>query len=131
MVACRRASSHEILHGPGLWSGVMARQMANQVRTEHPHIVKVPGVAGGKPTIEGTRLSVVFIVRQLRTGDTPEDILAGWPYLKPAAVYDAISYYYDHQEEIDRYIEENTPEAVMERYRLTGNEFGGIVFPKR
>jgi uncharacterized protein (DUF433 family) len=56
----------------------------------------------------------VFIVRQLRVGDRPEDILASYPHLVPAAVYDAISYYYDHQDEIDRIIEESTPEVMAE-----------------
>jgi uncharacterized protein (DUF433 family) len=109
----------------------MASQMADQVRTEHPHIVRAPGIAGGRPTIEGTRISVVFIVRQLRTGDTPEDIVALFPNLTLATVHDAISYYYDHQEEIDRYIEDNSAEALQERLGFTYDEIGRIVFPAR
>src|SRR5215212_5301447 len=77
--------------------------MTMKSRTEHPHIVRNPGVVGGTPTIAGTRMSVAFVVGQLRAGDTPEDILASYPHLTPAAVYDAISYCY-YQEEIDRFI---------------------------
>ena len=29
-----------------------------KIRTEHPYIVRVQGVCGGRPVIEGTRLSV-------------------------------------------------------------------------
>jgi uncharacterized protein (DUF433 family) len=73
--------------------------MTATVRTEHPHIVRAAGAGGEKVVIAGTRISVAFIVGQLRAGDTPEDILASYPHLSPAGVYDAISYYYDHQDE--------------------------------
>jgi hypothetical protein len=33
----------------------------------------------------------------------------------PAAVYDAISFYYDHQEEIDQFIAESSLEAHAEQ----------------
>jgi hypothetical protein len=33
---------------------------------------------------------------------------------RPVAVYDAISYYYDRQDEIDRIVEESTPEVMAE-----------------
>ncbi len=105
--------------------------MATTLRTEHPHIVRDPKVAGGDPTITGTRISVVFVVRQLRAGDRPEDILASYPHLTPAAVYDAISYYYDHQDEIDRIIEESTPEAMAKRYGFTVCEDGRLIFKNR
>jgi uncharacterized protein (DUF433 family) len=89
------------------------------VRTEHPHIVRSPGVVGGTPTIAGTRISVAFVVGQIRAGDTPQDILASYPHLTPAALYDAISFYYDHQDEIDRFIDEQTLDAHAERYGFT------------
>jgi uncharacterized protein (DUF433 family) len=105
--------------------------MATTVRTEHPHIVRRPGRTGGVPTISGTRIAVAFIVGQLRAGGTPQDILASYPHLTPAAVYDAISFYYDHQAEIDRFIEENTLEAHAERYGFTIGDDGRIRFEGR
>jgi uncharacterized protein (DUF433 family) len=105
--------------------------MAATVRTEHPHIVKRPGGADGTPVIAGSRISVAFIVGQLRAGDTPQDILASYPHLTPAAVYDAISYYYDHQDEIDRFIHENTLEAHSERYGFTVGDDGRLSFNTR
>ncbi len=87
--------------------------MATTLRTEHPHIVRDPKVAGGDPTITGTRISVVFVVRQLRAGDRPEDILASYPHLTPAAVYDAISYYYDHQDEVAGELREQTSQEAL------------------
>jgi uncharacterized protein (DUF433 family) len=105
--------------------------MAMTLRTEHPHIVRSPAVAGGTPTITGTRISVAFIVGQLRVGDTPQDILASYPRLMPAAVYDAISFYYDHQEEIDQFIAANTLDSHAERHGFTVGDDGRLHFEQR
>ena len=79
--------------------------MVAETKTEHPHIVRVKRPAGEEAVIAGTRIGVWFIVRQLRTGDTPEDIVASLPHLTLAGVYDAISYYHDHRAEIDPLID--------------------------
>lgn len=105
--------------------------MTTPIRTEHPHIVRVPGVAGGAPVIEGTRIRVAFIAQLLRAGDTADDIIASYEHLKPAAVYDAISYYLDHQAEIEQYLAENTPEKIQERYGYTVDEHGRAHFVNR
>lgn len=75
--------------------------MVTEIKTEHPHIVRIMRPAGEDAVIAGTRISVWFIVRQLRTGDTPEGIVESLPHLTLAGVYDAISYYHDHRDEID------------------------------
>jgi uncharacterized protein (DUF433 family) len=56
------------------------------IKTEHPHIVRVPGVVGGRPVIKGTRISVEFIARLLQLGEMPAVIIASYPHLTPAAV---------------------------------------------
>jgi len=76
--------------------------MAISRKTEHPHIVKTEGVVGGRPRIKGTRISVELVARYFKMGESPDDIILMYPHLKPAAVYDAISYYLDHQEEMER-----------------------------
>jgi uncharacterized protein (DUF433 family) len=43
---------------------------------------------------------------------TPEELVAEFPHLGLAQVYDALSYYYDHQTEVDRDLLENTEDAV-------------------
>lgn len=80
--------------------------MVTETKTEHPHIVRVMRPAGEAAVIKGTRISVWFIVRQLRTGDTPEGIVDALPHLTLAGVHDAISYYHDHRDEIDPIIED-------------------------
>jgi uncharacterized protein (DUF433 family) len=102
--------------------------MRTEMNTEHPHIVKVPGVLGGEPIIAGTRIGVAFIARLLQAGEEPSEIIAAYPHLAPAAVYDAISYYLDDREEIDQLIGDSTPAALAERYRFEVAERGRVVF---
>jgi len=47
-----------------------------------------------------------------------DEILAGLPHVTPAQVYEALSYYYDHLEEIEREIQENQLGRLIERYGL-------------
>jgi uncharacterized protein (DUF433 family) len=44
-------------------------------KTDHPHIVKVQGVASGEPVILGTRIMVRTIVEQYQLRSTVEEIL--------------------------------------------------------
>ena len=48
----------------------------------------------------------------LRQGLSPEELVKEFPHLTLAQVYDALSYYYDHQEEIERELRENTEERL-------------------
>jgi uncharacterized protein (DUF433 family) len=98
------------------------------VRTEHPHIVMTEGLCGGRPAIEGSRISVEFLARYARSGHEPLDIAAMHPHLKLAAIYDAYSYYFDHKADIDREIEENTLEKVLERHNAMMDESGRVHF---
>jgi uncharacterized protein (DUF433 family) len=75
--------------------------------TEHPYIVRVPGVCDGRPIIKGTRISVRHIAQLYKAGDLVDEMLQAHPHLKAAAVYDAISYYLDHQGEIEQEIAEH------------------------
>jgi uncharacterized protein (DUF433 family) len=71
----------------------------------HPHIERRPGVQGGRPVIKGTRFPVSSVVQNHRRGLSVDDILGEFPHLTPAQVHDALSYYYDHRQQIDREIE--------------------------
>jgi uncharacterized protein (DUF433 family) len=99
-------------------------------RTEHPHIVRVPGVLGGSPVIRGTRISVRHIAVMCKEGDTVEDIVQTYPHLQPSWVHDAISFYLDHRDEIDREIEENQIENVLAKHGSVMDEKGIIHFPE-
>lgn len=79
-------------------------------RTEHPHVVKVEGVASGEPIILGTRMMVRTIVEQYQLGHSIEDILWDFPRLSSAQVHDALAYYHDHRQEMDLLLEQATYE---------------------
>ncbi len=92
--------------------------MATEVKTEHPHVVRVEGVRGGRPVIKGSRILVSLIATYYKMGETPDDILRLYPHLAPAVIYDALSYYHDHRAEIDAELADTTLERVMEKYQL-------------
>jgi uncharacterized protein (DUF433 family) len=73
----------------------------------HPYIVSTREILGGEPVIQGTKTPVRAIVELWRIGIRPEEIPAHLPHLNLAQVFGALSYYSDHQEEINRYIEMN------------------------
>jgi uncharacterized protein (DUF433 family) len=79
----------------------------------YSHITKVPGVCGGRPAIDDTRVRVLNIVYLHKQGYTPEKMLEEYP-LTLAQVHAALAYYYDHQDEIEGYIQEDR--AWGERY---------------
>ena len=84
-------------------------------RTEHPYIVKNNKVLGGEPIVKGTRTPVRAIVEMWRLGDKPEQIMQGLPHLSMAQIFDALSYYSDHQAEVNQYIELNhIPEQLVD-----------------
>ena|SRR5439155_12184983 len=75
--------------------------------TEHPHIVRDTAILGGEPIIKGTRTPVRAIVENWRLGIAPEEIPTHLPHLTLAQVFDALSYFSDHQQEILDHIERN------------------------
>lgn len=80
--------------------GVMATALKPSA---YPHIVETPGVRGGRPRIEGTRITVMDIVSLERLGISPEQMrthFASRP-LTLAEVYSALGFYHDHKAEID------------------------------
>jgi len=95
--------------------------------TDHPHIVRIEGVRGGRPVIKGTGIAVDLIASFFKAGESIEDILIYYPQIKSAQLYDAISYYFDHQSEIEDYIEQNKIENVLKEFDLEMNERGVII----
>lgn len=75
--------------------------------TEHFYIVTDDHILGGEAIIKGTRTSVRAIVEFYRLGIAPEEIPNRLPHLTLAQVFDALSYYNDHQSEINAHIERN------------------------
>ena len=97
--------------------------------TEHPHIVCVEGLRHGEPVIRGTGVPVWLIAGCHRAGDSVSDIVEMYPHLEAAWVYDAISYYLDHADEINERLEENrrfheNPDPFMAEHHFYPDERG-------
>jgi uncharacterized protein (DUF433 family) len=75
--------------------------------TEYLYIVRDERILNGEPIIKGTRTPVRAIVETWRMGVAPEEIPKGLPHLTLAQVFSALTYYSDHQDEINNYIERN------------------------
>lgn len=82
--------------------------MATATKTEHPYVTRQEGICGGSPIVAGRRIPVWQIAVALREGSTAEDIVRAYRgRLTPAAAHDAISYYYDHQDDVERHLAEH------------------------
>jgi len=78
-------------------------------KLKHPYIVSRKGYCGGSPVIEGTRFAVRSVVNYvLKQGISPEELVKEFHHLSLAQVYDALSYYYDNEAEIERELSEHT-----------------------
>lgn len=80
--------------------------------TEHAYIVRDSSILSGEPIIRGTRTPVRAVVENWRMGIAPEDIPTHLPHLSLAQVFDALSFFADHPDEITAHIERNRIAAV-------------------
>ncbi len=80
-----------------------------------PHLEITLGIAGGKPRIAGHRITVQDIVtwHELQ-GRSVDEISADYG-ITPAEVHAALTYYFDHREEIGTAMRES--EAFVESLR--------------
>jgi len=95
-----------------------------EATTDHPHISQTPGICGGRPVVHGTRIPVKALVGYHRMGYTLTEILAGFPGLTAAQLHDALSYYYDHQADIDADMEADELPAVLEHFHMEADADG-------
>ncbi len=84
------------------------------------HIEITPGILGGKPRIAGHRIRVMDIVAwHEKRGMTPDEILSLYPSLTLADVYAALTYYFDHREEIELEFEREAQVIANMKTRYT------------
>lgn len=57
-----------------------------------PQIVTDINILNGKPVINGTRISVEFILELLSSGMSIEEILKEYPHLKRKGIFAALEY---------------------------------------
>ncbi len=95
---------------------------------DHPYVVRRPGFRGGRPILRGSSIPVWLVVAMWKAGDSLEEVGEAYPHLEPAAIYDAISYYLDHQSEIEDEIAENRIERVLDDAGAMIDERGVVTF---
>ncbi len=76
----------------------------------YPYITSNPDIADGAPLITDTRITVQTIAGYYQMGMSVDEILATLSHLSPAQVHSALTYYFDHQDEIDKALAENSDE---------------------
>ena len=76
-------------------------------KTAHPYVVTDDDTLNGEPILTGTRTPVRAVVELWRQGISPEEIPSRLSHLSLAQVFDALSYFSDHQDAIQEYIEAN------------------------
>jgi uncharacterized protein (DUF433 family) len=95
-----------------------AKTKAPIQRTEHPHIVKSADVIGGMPRVEGTRFSELQVRNWVESGMDLDDIVESFPPLTLAQIRDALSYSYDHPDELAEHRSRHTLRSVLKRADL-------------
>ena len=89
--------------------------MSEAVKTEHRHIFCLEGVCGGEPIIDGLRVTVRHVATLHRRGETILEIAEALG-ITEAQVFHALSYFFDHRDEILRLIaEEEQAHAQVDR----------------
>ncbi len=68
--------------------------------------------------IKEKRVSLDSVVYQWRDGLSPETIRECYPVLSLKEIYGAISFYLDHQSEIDEYLQQAEVEEIEIRQRI-------------
>jgi uncharacterized protein (DUF433 family) len=79
-----------------------------KTRTEHPYVEINPEICSGSPVITGTRVRIVDVAIEYEyLNCTPDEIINAHPHLKLEQVHDALSYYYENRDAIDKKIRED------------------------
>ena len=78
------------------------------IATSYRYIVRRAGIRSGYPIVEGTRVGVHDVVAMVRTGATVDEVVASFPRLTRAQVFECLAYYEDHKGALDPLIAEQT-----------------------
>ena len=86
----------------------MTEQDLRKERTSHPYIVKNKNVCDGSRVIEGTRTRVIDIAIEYEVlGRSPDEIIRSHPHVNLYQIHDALSYYYENRDELDKKIRQD------------------------
>jgi uncharacterized protein (DUF433 family) len=93
--------------------------MQKQV-VKHPHITTKAKISKGSPIIAGTRVRVLDIIIEYEyLGFSPDEIVSAHPHLILPQIHDALSFYYEHREELDQEIRSRKETIAKLRKKFT------------
>src|SRR5437879_5558723 len=92
-------------------AAVQVKSQESEARQAPPadrvRIVSTPGTCGGRPRIDGHRITVEDIaIWHERMGMSPDEIVSAQPSTTLSDVHAALAYYYEHRQRIDADIRE-------------------------
>lgn len=90
--------------------------------TVYPHIVKTDGEPARLERMKRLRVAQL-VMDYLTHGWSPDEMCRQYPHLLPAEVHAAMSYYFDHQEEIEKEIEAEVQEDEEARKKAPPSPF--------
>jgi len=86
----------------------MTEQALKKEMTSHPYVVINKDVCDGSPIIEGTRIRIIDIAIEYEVlGRSPDEIIRSHPHVRLYHIHDALSYYYENRDELDRKIKQD------------------------
>lgn len=88
----------------------------------YPHIEELPGQPARLERLPRIRVAQI-VMDYLAHGWSPDEICRQHPYLKSAEVHAAMTYYFDHQPEIDSEIRDEWEDANREQLKLPCSPF--------
>src|SRR5438067_5135741 len=82
-------------------------ELAQVPPADRVRIVSTTGTCGGKPRIDGHRITVEDVaIWHERMGMSTEEIVSAHPSITLSEVHAALAYYYENRQQIDAAIEE-------------------------
>ena len=85
-------------------------------RITYPHITTNPNILHGVPVIEGTRVPVRAVAGYYQMGMLVDEIVMSFSGVTLAQAHAALSYYFDHQQEVDEDVRSNNNVDYWESY---------------
>ena len=76
----------------------------------------------GTVRVGGTRLTLETALGAFKRGDTPDEIVAGFPGLELADVYALITYYLRHQADVEEYLRAQEAKAAGIRRKIEARQ---------
>jgi len=67
-------------------------KVGDKLKSYEERIIRDPQICGGEPVFKGTRVTLRAVLASLAAGNTIQEILSGFPSLKPEDIQAAIAF---------------------------------------